>query len=77
MSKRSFRLTLLLPNPAVTLRTARGQWLDNYITRRRNPVSFTTGNMATATKIIQRLRNFLSGVSHKIKGKFVMIGLCR
>uniref|UniRef100_A0A674MYM8 NADH dehydrogenase [ubiquinone] 1 alpha subcomplex subunit 7 n=1 Tax=Takifugu rubripes TaxID=31033 RepID=A0A674MYM8_TAKRU len=29
---------------------------------RRSPVSFTTANMATATKIIQRLRDLLSGV---------------
>lgn len=35
--------------------------------QRRRPVSFTTANMATATKLIQRLRNFLSGVSNNIR----------
>lgn len=33
--------------------------------RRRSSVSFTTANMATATKIVQKLRNLLAGVSNK------------
>ncbi len=40
---------------------------------RRSLVPFTTANMATATKIIQRLRNFLSGVRHATTDKFYML----
>lgn len=41
--------------------------LENQVTTEEELcVPFTTDNMATATKIIQRLRNFLSGVSNSI-----------
>lgn len=50
--------------------------LEILVHRRSPPVSFTTANMANATKIIQRLRNFLSGVRNTTTDKlYVRVGL--
>lgn len=53
--KISFQARMYIPGRQVSVRQ-----LETF--HRRSPVSFTTANMATATKIIQRLRNLLSGV---------------
>lgn len=57
------KVMFLVITPACVLQATRGQSHPE-VFRRRRRVSFTI-NMATATRIIQRLRNLLSGVRNK------------